>query len=354
MNPLGGVIATRFSLKIPLIVAPMGGGLTTPELVIASCEAGALGSLAAPYMKPQDIEIAVAKIRSQTSKPFTINLFAPAPKVTLQAEQVQRAIETTRKYRQELGLPDPVVTPPFGEDFDEQMAVIIKLKPAVFSFALGYIPEKYLQACKAQGIYVIGSATTLEEALTLQQQGVDAITLQGVEAGGHRSTTNPSMEDPGIGIFELLKQCRPQISLPLIAAGGLMDGADIAKALQAGADAAQLGTAFLLCSEAGTSKPYRRELQSAHDDSTQLTRVFSGRIARGIKNRFIEEMETQTNAILSFPVQNSFTRDLRKASADQDKPDFLSLWAGTGVPRIRELPAQELIATMVRELNDSI
>ena len=162
MNPLTGVLATRFALKIPLIVAPMGGGLTTPELVIASCEAGALGSLAAPYMNPADIETAVKKIRSHTTKPFAINLFAPAPDIELQSDQIQRALDTTRKYRQELNLPDPTVTPPFGENFDEQMQVILKLKPAVFTFALGYIPEKYIHACKAAGIYVIGSATTLD------------------------------------------------------------------------------------------------------------------------------------------------------------------------------------------------
>ncbi|MFM6927029.1 MAG: NAD(P)H-dependent flavin oxidoreductase [Bdellovibrio sp.] len=354
MKTLKSRIATRFSLKIPLIVAPMAGGPTTPELVAASCEAGALGALAAPYLKPSDIELMTARVRSLTDKPFAINLFAPTPEITISLEQKQKALDSTRQFRQELGLPDPTIAEPYSENFKDQMEMVLKLKPEIFIYSLGYVPEEFILACHQQGIYVIGTATTLAEALMLQKHGVDAITLQGQEAGGHRSIANALDRDPGISTLNLLSQCRQNIDLPLIAAGGLMNGADIARALQLGADATQLGTAFLLCPEAGTSEVYRHELRKAHGNQTHLTRVYSGRLARGISNRFMREMEKHPEAILPFPAQNAFTRDLRKSSAEKGIPDFASLWAGTEVHRIQELPAKKLIAQLMSQLNESL
>lgn len=354
MSTLKSKIATRFSLKIPLIVAPMAGGPTTPELVAASCEAGALGTLAAPYLKPQDIDLASAKVRSLTRKPFAINLFAPAQEITLTQEQKQNALDSTRRFRQELGLKDPSVSPPYSENFNEQMETVLKLKPDAFLYSLGYVPEEFIRACHQLNIYVIGTATTLKEAQTLQTHGVDAITLQGQEAGGHRSIANALESDPGVSTFDLLIQCRQKIDLPLIAAGGLMKGADIAKALHLGADAAQLGTAFLLCPEAGTSAVYRQEIKKSCGNDTRLTRAYSGRLARGIGNRFMREMDKLPEAILPFPAQNTFTRDLRKASAEKGLPDFASLWAGTEVHRIQELPAKELIIQLTQEMNEAL
>lgn len=354
MNSLKSKIANRFSLKIPLIVAPMAGGPTTPELVAASCEAGALGALAAPYLKPQDIEFATAKVRSLTQKPFAINLFAPTPEITLTPEQKQKALDSTRRFRQELGLKDPSLSPPYCENFREQMDTVLKLKPDVFIYSLGFVPEEFIRACHQENIYVIGTATTLGEAQILKKHGVDAITLQGQEAGGHRSIANPLDPEPDVSTFDLLVQCRQSLQLPLIAAGGLMSGADIAKALDLGADAAQLGTAFLLCPEAGTSAIYRQELKKAHGNTTRLTRAYSGRLARGISNRFMREMDNHPEAILPFPAQNVFTRDLRKASAEKGIPDFASLWAGSEVHRIQELPAQKLIAQLTQEMNEAL
>ena len=354
MNSLKSKIANRFSLKIPLIVAPMAGGPTTPELVAASCEAGALGALAAPYLKPQDIEFATAKVRSLTSKPFAINLFAPAPEITLTQEQKQKALDSTQRFRQELGLKDPSISPPYSENFKEQMETVLKLKPDVFIYSLGYVPEEFIRSCHQENIYVIGTATTPDEAQTLKAHGVDAVTLQGQEAGGHRSIADALDPEPGISTFDLLAQCRQKIDLPLIVAGGLMTGADIAKALHLGADAAQLGSAFLLCPEAGTSAVYRQELKKVHGRDTRLTRAYSGRLARGISNRFMREMDKQPDAILPFPAQNTFTRDLRKASAEKGIPDFASLWAGTEVHRIRELPAEKLIAQLMQEMNEAL
>ncbi|MBO9667497.1 MAG: nitronate monooxygenase [Bdellovibrio sp.] len=343
-----------FRSELPLILAPMAGGPTTPELVAAVCNAGALGSLAAPYLQPEAIEKQTQAIHALTEKPFAINLFAPSIDPALTKEQISRAVEQTRSYRQEFGLPDPKVMAPFSENYEEQFAMVMKLKPAVLSFTFGLLPQKHIHEARALGIYVIGTATTFEEAQQLENAGVDAIVLQGVEAGGHRGIFDVTASEPGIGIMDLIKKCTGRIQLPLIAAGGLMTGSDIAKALTAGADAVQLGTAFLLCEEAGTSHPYRQRLEKSQGADTELTRVFSGRIARGIKNRFMSEMQPHPEAILPFPAQNVFTRDLRKASADKGSADFLSLWAGTGVGQLRAMKAADLVEVLAAELKSCV
>ncbi|WP_413585459.1 NAD(P)H-dependent flavin oxidoreductase [Bdellovibrio sp. HCB274] len=339
-----------FASNLPLILAPMAGGPTTPKLVAEVCNVGGLGSLAAPYLKPTEIEKQTAAIRQLTNKPFAINLFAPSVDPILSDAQITKALKQTRPYRQQFALSDPQVIPPFSENYNEQFTTVMKLKPAVLSFTFGLLPQEHIDQARSAGIYVIGTATTLAEAQQLEAAHVDAIVLQGTEAGGHRGIFDINASEPGIGTMDLIQQCAAKIQVPLIAAGGLMNGADIAKALEAGADAVQMGTAFLLCEEAGTSRPYREQLAKSRGSDTELTRAFSGRIARGIKNRFMSEMQEHPDAILPFPAQNVFSRDLRKASADNSSPDFISLWAGTGVSQIREMKAAELVKVLGEEL----
>ncbi len=339
-------LTRALGFSAPIIVAPMGGGPTTPELVAASCNAGALGTVAAAYLRPDQIERDIAKTRTLTDRPFAVNLFTPMPRVDLSPAEIEAAVAATRPYRQELGLPDPVIAPPYHPDFEEQFATILRLKPRVFSFVFGLIEPRHIEQCKRQGIYAIGTATTRDEALQLERAGVDAIIVQGVEAGAHRGIFSPTADDPGIGTLELTRAVSATVRVPVIAAGGLMNGQEIANVLKAGAQAAVLGTAFLLCKEAGTSKPYRRALAEQKNTPTQLTRAFSGRFARGIENRFMRE---QTRA-LPFPVQNTLTRDIRNRATELDRPEYLSLWAGTGFANIREMPAADLIAHLIAEL----
>lgn len=338
----------RFSLRMPLILAPLAGGPSTPELAAAVSEAGGLGSLGCAYLKPEQIEGEVRQLRRFSAKPFAVNLFVPAMEPALSASRIDNALSATRGYRRELGLPDPVVRPPFAEDFEAQFETVLRLRPAVLSFVFGVLTREQVAACRSAGIALIGTATSLDEARRLEAD-VDAITLQGLEAGGHRGIFDDEADDPGVRCLDLVRACAREIRVPLIAAGGLMTGAHIKAALDAGAETAQLGTAFLLCPEAGTSKPYRHALSTARKP-TRLTRAFSGRLARGIENRFLLEMENHPEAILPFPAQNAFTRDLRRASTEQGKPDFLSLWAGTGVDDLRAMPAAELVECLRREL----
>lgn len=342
----------RLGIAWPLIQAPLSGGPSTPELVAAVCNAGALGSLGAAYMSANEMVNAIQQIRRLTAKPFAVNLFVPTTIPTFTADQMNAAIKATQKYRDELGLSLPQI-PSFTENFSEQLDIVLQYKPAVFSFTFGLMDKQIIKECRQQGIITIGTATTPEEGIALQESGVDAIVAQGVEAGGHRGMFSAEQQDALIGTFALTRLLSETVGIPVIASGGIMDGKGIASALILGAKAAQLGTAFLLCNEAGTSTAYREALMHAPNNTTMLTRAFSGRWARGINNRFMTEMATQNYSILPFPIQNAFTRDIRKKAAELGRSEFLSLWAGQGVKLIRKMDAATLVHHLRQETMDA-
>jgi nitronate monooxygenase len=269
--------------------------------------------------------------------------------------QIQAAIAATKTYRRELGISDPAVEPPFSQKFEHQFAVVIKEQPAVFSFTFGVPDEKFLEECRKYGILTFGTATTSEEGLALQERGVDAVVGQGAEAGAQRGTFSSEQGDLFIGLAALIPTLVSKLRIPVIAAGGIMNGQGIAAALTLGAQAAQLGTAFLVCDESGISKAYRNALlDPAKRQVTRLTRAFSGRWARGLENRFIMEMASKENAILPFPAQNAFTQDIRKKAAELEISDYLSLWAGQGVGLIRAMKAGTLVKTLLKETLEAI
>lgn len=270
-------LSIRLGMEWPLIQAPLAGGPSTPELVAAVSNAGALGSLGAAYLPPADMERTINRIRELTARPFGVNLFAPAPAPKVTSGQVHAALGVTRKYRSELELPDPAVQPPFQEDFEKQFAVVLRARPAVFSFTFGLLDRSIVEECRRQGILTMGTATTIEEGLALEESGVDAVVAQGAEAGGHRGLFSSEQEDQLIGTFVLTRRMSLTLRIPVVASGGIMDGRGIAAALTLGAQAAHLGTAFLLCDEAGTSPAYREAHRKARGKETRLTRVFSGR-----------------------------------------------------------------------------
>jgi nitronate monooxygenase len=332
----------------------MAGGATTPELVVAVSNAGALGSLGGAYLNPNELETAVRQIKTLTQRPFGVNLFAPSVEPVLNENQIQAAIAATKGYRRELGISDPALRPPFSPNFEEQFSVVLKERPAVFSFTFGRLDQRFLEECRKRGILTFGTATTLEDALALQETGVDAVVAQGAEAGAHRGTFSPEKEDPLIGLAALIPTLVSRLRIPVIAAGGIMNGRGIAAALTLGAQAVQLGTAFLACDESGISETYRNALLDPKRRVTRLTRAFTGRWARGLENRFIVEMAAKENAILPFPAQNAFTQDIRKKAAQLGLPDYLSLWAGQGVGLIRAMKAGALVETLFKETSDAI
>jgi nitronate monooxygenase len=330
----------RIGIEHPIILAPMAGGPGSPQLIAAVANAGGLGSLGAGYLTLDEIRHSVAKIRALTDRPLNINLFAggyhagpigdPGPMLAILSRVHER-----------LGIAPPVMPAPQSNPFDEQLEVVLELKPRVFSFTFGNPDTKRVRNA---GIVVIGTATTVEEARLLAPN-VDAVVAQGAEAGAHRGTFAGSFEASMVPALDLVSQIRSSVETPVIASGGLMDGRDIAAALDRGAVAVQLGTAFLACPESGAGDAYKRAVLEAKRDTTVITRAYSGRHARGLRNEFIDLVPE--NAILPFPVQNSLTRPMRK----KGDPRYLSLWAGTGVARARAIPAGELVATLVREMS---
>jgi nitronate monooxygenase len=339
----GTMFADKLNLKHPLVVAPMAGGPSSVELVAESSISGALGSVGAAYSSPTAIEEFAAKVRQRTERPFAINLFIPHPVPEVSASQIEAAINGTARYRAELGLPTPFLQAPYEENFDGQFEAVLRIRPSAFTFVFGSLPRDHTKAARKRNILLIGTATTPKEAEALEESDVDAIVLQGIEAGGHRGIFDPAGRDEEIKTFDLLSACLGKRHVPLIAAGGIMTAEDVKRALSAGAAAVQMGTAFLVCAQAGTSAPYKAKLLTAIDRKTRTTRVFSGRLARGIENRFMTEMESQPDAVMPFPAQNTFTRDLRSASAATGSGDFLSLWAGTGRGELWQGSAGKLI-----------
>jgi nitronate monooxygenase len=328
-----------------IIQGPMGGGPSTPELVAAVSNAGGLGSLGAAYQTPEQILESIRRIRGLTSRPFNINLFAGGWSAELNVDP-GLIIEVLSEIHEKLGLPAPVAPTPVPDPFPAQLEAVIEARVPIFSFTFGIPNRDAMSRLKSRGIVILGTATTVQEAHRLEQAGVDAIVAQGSEAGAHRGTFLDSFESSMVPTLDLVRATVSAVELPVIATGGLMDGHDIVGALGAGAAAAQLGTAFLPCPESGASDAYKQAILAAKEDTTVVTRAFSGRPARGLKNAFIERLE-ERYLILPYPLQNALTRSMRSAAAQQGVPDYLSLWAGQGVARARAMPAGELVARLL-------
>ena len=345
---LDTALTRLLGISNPLILAPMGGGPTTTDLVVAVCEAGGLGFLAGAYLTPLEIAEQAAQIRGRTSRPFGINLFAPVPSPGLPAA-IAAALELLDPIHAELGIAPPVAPVLPAYTFEEQLQAVLDSNADVFSFTFGIPFANDLARMRARRKLVFGTATTVREAVLLEQAGVDAVVAQGSEAGAHRGTFAVSFSAGMVGSIALLPQVVDALSVPVIASGGIMDGRGLAAALVLGAQAAQMGTAFLACDEAGTSRPYREALRTAREDETRTTTAFSGRPARGIGNAFMDAADANPDAILPYPWQNALTRPMRTAAAAAGNARYLSLWAGQGLPLARSEPAAEIVARVIAE-----
>jgi len=338
-------------LLIPIIQAPMLGA-STPALAAAVSRAGGLGSLA-PGLNAEAMAHAAATVRAATDRPFAMNLFVLEP-TTPAAAEVARAVEVLAPYYAALGLPRPTAPTRWAEDFAAQFQALLLCRPAVASFTFGCLTAEQVASLHAAGTAVVGTATTVGEARAWAAVGADAICAQGCEAGGHRGSFLAPVAASLVGTMALVPAIRDAVPLPVIAAGGIMDGRGIAAALALGAHAVQLGTAFLLSPEAATSAPWRQAIASADDDPTRLTRAFSGRFARGIENRFMRELRPIEDTLPPYPVQNALTQPLRAAATRAGDPELMSLWAGQGVRQARALGAAELVQTLWEETRAAV
>jgi nitronate monooxygenase len=339
----------RLNIDHPIIQGPLGGGPSTPELVAAVSNAGGLGSLGAAYLTPDQITGDIQRIRLLTDKPFQVNLFAGGWDANAHADP-QPMLDILAEIHHTLSLPPPTPPLPKPDPFPEQLEVVLAAQPAVFSFTFGIPNPDAMARLKQRRILTVGTATTVAEARLLVAAGVDAVVAQGAQSGAHRGTFAGSFESCMVPTLELVRGIASAIDVPVIAAGGLMDGRDISAAIEAGASAAALGTAFLVSTESAAPKVHKEAILNAKWDSTVVTRAFSGRPARGLPNKFIRTLVGREHSILPYPLQNAFTRAMRTAAAQQGSPEFLSLWAGQGLARARSMPAADLVNALVAEM----
>lgn len=334
----------------PIIKAPMAGGADSPALVAAASEAGGMGFIGGAYLNPQQLAADCAAVRALTRKPFGVNLFAPEL-VPERPTYTDTAIQALSPFHTAMDIPPPHLEGHQGHSFEQQLETVLNSEASVLSFTFGRLPDAAMQTIRKAGITLIGTATSTEEARLLEHSGVDAIVVQGSEAGGHRGGF--SNNTPMIGTLALVSQASAAVKVPVIAAGGIMNGQGVRAALQLGACAAQLGTAFLTCPEATIPDSYKQAILSSKAEQTRLTRAFSGRYARGITNRVMDILDAQPDAILPFPWQNNLTRPLRSAGAQADNANYLSLWAGQGLEQARQLSASQLMAALIEELRET-
>jgi len=345
------LLCNKLGINHPIIQAPMAGGPTTPELVAAVSEAGALGSIGAAYLEPEQIDNTISEIKKHTAKPFAINLFADQPLENDQAAS-KEVIDILTKYSNQLGVEPPTETAGKLASFEDQIEVVLKHSVPVFSFTFGIPNTDYMKELKRRGIKIIGTATCTDEAKVLQDSGCDIVVAQGIEAGGHRGTFLTSEELPRIGGISLVPQVVDTVEIPVLASGGIMDGRGIVSALSLGASGVQMGTAFLGCREANVHPAWIKALMESSDTSTDLTRAFTGKFARGIRNRFLSEMKSIEDQIPNYPKQSHLTKSIRTAAKAQNNSQFMSLWAGQSSAMFRKSLARELIESLLKECEE--
>ncbi len=279
-------------------------------------------------------------------KPFNVNLFLLKP-ASLSQHEIAQALEWLKPIRAELGLPPATLPQKFCEDSREQLAAVLDCAPPVVSFTFGVLDSETVRRFHDKGSLVNGTATNIAEAEVWQSAGADFVCAQGAEAGAHRGTFLGDPQRSMIGLIALLPQMVDAVGIPVIAAGGIMDGRGIAAALTLGASAVQMGTAFLTCPEAGIAPAWKERLRESRDDETEITRAFTGKYARALSNELIARMKDRE--VPEYPVQNALTMEIRQAAAKQGRMELFSLWAGQGAPPSRGLPAAELVRKLVEE-----
>src|SRR5215207_257505 len=326
-------------VRHPVVQAPMAGGPSRPELAAAVCDAGGLGFLAAGYKQPAMVSDEIERTRALTDAPFGVNVFVPADG-PVTGPRLDRYLDGLRllatSYGVELG-----PTAWHDDHWDAKVELLLEHPVAVVSFAFGCPSRDVIRALQEAGTRVVVTVTNADDAVVAGGRGVDAVCAQGIEAGAHRGGFDDTAAHDHLGLDDLLASVRAATPTPVLAAGALMDGDDLARVLAAGAVAGQIGTAFLRTPESGTSKTHREALTDSAFDRTDLTRAFTGRRARGLVNRFMLE---HLDAPSGYPQVNDATRPLRTEAVRRGDPHHTSLWAGTGWQRAEARPAAEVVA----------
>ena len=346
----------RLGIEYPIVQGPLGG-LSSQRLTAAVSNFGGLGSFGAHSRTPPEIREVIAEIRSLTSRPFAMNLWVSMEDEGARSSDeaaFNRSLSPLAGHLAELGVLRPTYRPYSPIRFEDQARVLLESNVPVFSFIFGIPPREMLEECRAKGIVTIGTATTPDEAAALEQAGVDAIVASGFEAGGHRGSFLRSAEDSLTGTISLVPRVVDLVSVPVIAAGGIADGRGIVAAFALGAVGVQMGTVFLVCEESGATRLHREALLGQQAGHTSLTRGFSGRLARGIHNRLLEQLNQNGAEILPYPLQRALVRNLATAAESAGRSDLMPLWAGQSAPLLRFTDVTELLTSLVEQVSEVV
>lgn len=353
MHPTLSPWMTRLGLLHPIIQAPMAG-TSTPQLAATVSTAGALGSVGIGAYTVEQAQQHIAQTQALTQRPVNINLFCHQPAVADAAREAAWLRYLAPEFARWGAQPPTELRCIYATAVGNAplQAMVLAQKPAVVSFHFGLPEQGFIDALRAAGTTTLACATTLDEARQIEQAGVDVIVAQGMEAGGHRGAFIPA-QDRLMGTFALTRVLAQHCRLPVVAAGGIMDGQGIAAALELGACAVQMGTAFILCPESAASTAYRAELQSERAHHTAITAAISGRPARGIANRLHLLGTDYAGDLPGYPMVYDAGKALHQAASAQGSSDYAAHWAGQGAPLARALPAAELVQTLARELAEA-
>jgi len=345
-------VSEILGIQYPILQGPFGGSLSSVVLVSTVSNMGGLGGYGAYTSSPQEIVEVDQQIKAATNKPYNINLWvsdSDAINGTVTDDQYQQAIKIFEPYFDEVNIELPGKPGPFKSRFENQVQVILDVRPKVFSFTFGIPSVDILDQCHKSGIKTIGTATTIDEALALEAAGVDLIVASGFEAGGHRPSFIAPAEQSATGTFVLLQLIREKVMTSVIGAGGIVNGKGVAAALALGADGVQIGTAFLATDESNATAMHRQMLFSDAARYTILSRAFTGRLGRGITSRIAKDLINKETGFLPFPLQTQFMSHLRKAAIEQEKWDMILFWGGQIAPVLKHRKASELMKSILEE-----
>ena len=338
-------------IRYPIVQAPMLG-VTTPAMVAAISNAGGLGSLPIGGLPPEKSSALIRETRARTDKPFAVNLFAHK----LESDDLEKEIQLMERYleklHQQYGLPFEHKPPADYRFFNhlDQIDLVLEEQVPIVSFTFGLLEPEVTRKLKKSGVTLIGTATSVEEAELLDKAEVDVIVAQGIEAGGHRGSFLEDEPLPQVGLISLLPQIVDKVFVPVIAAGGLFDFRTVSAAFVLGAAGAQLGSYFIAADESAASEVYKERVLSSTDTSTELTRAFTGRWARGIRNSFMKQMQDSGLSIPNYPLQNSLTAALRDYGKSNGIADIMSLWAGQSASQSRRGSTEALFRQLIDRL----
>jgi nitronate monooxygenase len=342
-------------IQYPIVLGPFGGGFSSETQAAMVSNLGGLGSFGAQPFTAAEIVTRVETIRKKTDRPFNINLWVNNRDERLNSydQADYNGLKAIFKpYFDKFGLPLPPMPTEFGPEFENQVQGILDCRPPVFSFVYGIPSTDILEKCKSLGIKTVGNATTVDEALALEAAGVDAVVATGFEAGGHRVSFLRPAEDSLTGTFSLVPQISDSVSIPVIAAGGIADARGIKAALTLGAEAVQIGTAFLATLESGAPPAHKQKLLSPEARYTTLTKIFSGRLARGIRSVLTEELKGKEHLLAPYPMQGRFIGHLRAEAIAKGNTDYITFWSGQSAALIRHMDTTTLFTELINETNN--